>query len=325
MRTATPGTTIDDARKALQPIVKAHRLLAEAKTLEDFLQVENLAQRARDFAKAAGLGRRTMNEAARIMLDARRHAGLTLIAMKERGELATRGDAMSQRGTSVTLDDLGLSRNQSSRYQQEASVPDDQYREWVENVCSSDEGQLTASGLRSLAKTLAEPEAERTPKPVDLMEAADKIRSFIENLRDGLGTEGRQLLPDLLRDIVEQYNQSAERPASLESIGIEVTGDLPELTPDCMWFAGGTAGDLIEIRPSRSHPGYFYVAHYTDINNDNGQAVYVRRPIKLAPRLLTSVLKNVFHFDRATPWRSEPAPDGEPWYVIAKEGSVQAV
>ncbi len=50
-------------------------------------------------------------------------AGETLGVMKERGELAERGlnrhTKMSQPGTS-TLEDLGLTRNQSSRYQQEA-------------------------------------------------------------------------------------------------------------------------------------------------------------------------------------------------------------
>ena len=68
------------------------------------------------------------------MLDARRKAGDTLKAMQDKGELAVPGDAMSQRGTSATLKDLGLTRNQSSRYQQEATVAEPVYREWVERI-----------------------------------------------------------------------------------------------------------------------------------------------------------------------------------------------
>jgi hypothetical protein len=109
---------------ALAPISKAARMLAEATTLEEIRQVENLAQRARDYAKAAGLGRDASNSAARIMLDARRKTGETLATMKERGELATKENGgVSQAATPLlTLTDLGLTRSQSSRYQQEASA-----------------------------------------------------------------------------------------------------------------------------------------------------------------------------------------------------------
>ena len=55
-------------------------------------------------------------------------AGDTLKAMKERGELAEQGGdrkSTSHDARLITLDDLGLTYSQSSRYQQEASVPDD--------------------------------------------------------------------------------------------------------------------------------------------------------------------------------------------------------
>jgi N6-adenosine-specific RNA methylase IME4 len=165
----TVDVTADDARrKALQPIVKAHRILAEAKTLDDFLQVENLAQRARDFAKAAGLGRKTMNEAARIMLDARRQAGLTLVAMKERGELAARGGdrKSNSQPASLKLEDLGITHSQSARYQQEASVSEEQYRMWVDDVLSSDDRELSAAQLRKFAKRTKAPETTAADEPV---------------------------------------------------------------------------------------------------------------------------------------------------------------
>ena len=69
------------------------------------------------------------------MLDARRRAGDTLIEMKERGELdcGKGGDrkSRSQPGR-VKLADLGLTFNQSSRYQLEARV---QEKQVVEGRC----------------------------------------------------------------------------------------------------------------------------------------------------------------------------------------------
>jgi uncharacterized protein YjiS (DUF1127 family) len=86
---------------------------------------------------------------ARLMLDARRKAGETIRLMKERGELAERGrdrKEMSQAAT-FKLDDIGLTRSQSSRYQQEASVPEEVYRDWVAAIVESDARELTAAGL----------------------------------------------------------------------------------------------------------------------------------------------------------------------------------
>lgn len=153
---------------ALAPLSKAGRMLAEAKTLDEILHVENLAQRARDFAKAEKLGREAQNQAGRIMLDARRKAGDTLRLMKERGELADRGDnqhtTRSSQAAITTLADLGLTLSQSSRYQAEASVPEAVYLEWIEDVLAKDEGYLSAAGLRR--QVPKPPRVESDPDPI---------------------------------------------------------------------------------------------------------------------------------------------------------------
>jgi len=144
--------TTDAKKSYIAEISKAERMLEKATTVEEIRHVENLAQRARDYAKAAGLGRDAVNRAGRLALDARRKTGATLKAMKERGELAEgRRNELSHRAI-VTLDDLDLTPSDSSYYQLEASVPQNAYEEWVPRVTESHDGILTASGLRTLAR-----------------------------------------------------------------------------------------------------------------------------------------------------------------------------
>ena len=61
------------------------------------------------------------------MLDARRKAGDTLIEMKERGELETKGGDRKSKleHPTLKLDDLGISKYQASHYQLEARVSEE--------------------------------------------------------------------------------------------------------------------------------------------------------------------------------------------------------
>ncbi|MGA2059452.1 MAG: hypothetical protein ABSG67_03140 [Thermoguttaceae bacterium] len=64
-----------------------------------------------------------------LLPDAHRKAGETLQAMKERRELATQKNGRPPKKVGqlviLKLEDIGLTIKQSSRYQMEASVPDD--------------------------------------------------------------------------------------------------------------------------------------------------------------------------------------------------------
>lgn len=141
--------TDGEQEKALVPLVRARRMLAEATTIEQIMHVANLAQRAADFAKAANLGLCASNQAKSIELDARRKAGDTLVTMKARGELARRGKPKMSQAATFTVEDLGLTRDQSARYQQEASVPNREYQRWKADRMETEE--LSAAGLRKLA------------------------------------------------------------------------------------------------------------------------------------------------------------------------------
>jgi hypothetical protein len=207
-------------------ISRAQRMLAEARSIDDVLHVENLAQRARDFAKEAGLGRDAVNACARHALDARRMAGAMLKEMKDRGELAERGrkakkrrpattnSEMSQPATfefetsratpniemsqpaTFTLKALGVTRSRSSRYQQEASVPRAVFEAWAQRVLDSDDGMLTAGGLRALARR--EPDF-----PLPLAKAASRLRKLLLKLQKEMG-ETKAALPALLQSLASE-------------------------------------------------------------------------------------------------------------------------
>ena len=180
---------------AIATISKAERMLEKAATIDEIRHVEHLAQLARDYAKKARLGRESVNVAARLALDARRKAGNTLKEMMERGELAKPGKSkMSQRAT-FTLEDLGLTRNQSSRYQQEASVPQEAYEAWVRRVIDSHDGALSDYRLRALARQIGESDDPNDP-PLPFARAESRIRRLVAKLSKQMDGNGRARLPE---------------------------------------------------------------------------------------------------------------------------------
>lgn len=186
---------------------KAQKILVEARTIPDICNIENLAQRVREYAKKAGMGRDAVNAAALVVLDARRKAGETLKAMKERGELYDKGgDRKSKSQAAILkLSDLGLTLSQSSRYQTEASVPDDLYQDWVERVCKSNDGELHASGVRALARQISQPLENESQEPLSFILAAGKIRRTIENVWKSLTDDGKLSLPKFLIETASEY------------------------------------------------------------------------------------------------------------------------
>jgi hypothetical protein len=142
-----------------------------------------------------------------IALDARRKVGETLKAMKEWGELAEGKPKPSQAGR-VTLSDIGLTYNQSSRYQMEASVPDDIYQDWVDRVCKSDDGELHASGVRSLARQISEPIENKPELKLSFVIAAGKVRQVVENVWKALNADSRRSLLILLAELAKEYEEA---------------------------------------------------------------------------------------------------------------------
>lgn len=255
---------------AITTIEKAARMLAEATTLEDILRVENLAQRARDYARAADWGREAQNTAAVICLDARRKAGETLAEMKERGELAERvGRNGSQAATH--LEDIGLTKSQSSRYQAEASVPQEAYREWVQS-CQTGDHDITATGLRKLAKQLKATEPQEAP-PVKIEGVVGTLQELIDQ-----GTR----FACVYADPPWKYGNQGTRAATdnhygtmtVAEICAEPVGGLCE--DDAVLFLWTTSGFLRESFDVIDAWGFTYKSNMVWVKPQMGIGNYVR-------------------------------------------------
>ena len=113
----------------------ARRLLAETRSVDEVKMIRNLGEAARVYARQARLGLEAQNDAAEIKLRAERRLGELLAALpKQDGGDAAR--ARSQAATEVPprLDDLGISKSQSSRCQTIAAVPEPVFEEYVTGV-----------------------------------------------------------------------------------------------------------------------------------------------------------------------------------------------
>ena len=136
--------------RSIQLMTEARRALAEAASIDDVKVVMGRAEVARVLAKKAHLGRAAQNEAAEIAVRAQRLAGQMIREGQDAGEIAGLGK-QNKDTTMVSLSDLDVTANQSSRWQQIASVPEDDFEDYF-NTAKEDGVEITAAGARRLGK-----------------------------------------------------------------------------------------------------------------------------------------------------------------------------
>jgi len=122
--------------------------LSAAKTLDDVLQIRDQAEALRVYMKAASDSLDAANAAGAIKLRAERKAGEMLAGMEKQkpGEYKR-----SQAATvSPSLEDLGIKKDQSSRWQREAAVSEDTFEEYLAS-CQSERREVTQAGLLKIA------------------------------------------------------------------------------------------------------------------------------------------------------------------------------
>lgn len=103
------------------------RQLAEAESFEEVKSIRDKAEAVRAYAKSARLGLEMQNRAAELKLRAERRAGELLAKLKLHG-----GDRKSKgHHDRLNLCDLGITQNESKRWQREASLPDEEFETFV--------------------------------------------------------------------------------------------------------------------------------------------------------------------------------------------------
>ncbi len=123
---------VSNQGQELAVLTAAERKLAECSVLEDVLDIRGEAETVRIYAQKQRLGLQLQNHAARIKIQAERRVGEFLAAMKLRG--GDRKSKSHRESLTVQLKDLGIDRNQSFRWQIEASISNEQFEEYCRNV-----------------------------------------------------------------------------------------------------------------------------------------------------------------------------------------------
>lgn len=165
----------------LAQLGNAQRALAAASTLEDVLSIRDQAEALRVYVKAAGEGFEAANAAAEFKLNAERKAGGMLKAMEKAKENQHTKKVRPTTMVGCTLKDLGITYNQSSRWQAEAKVPDAKFNAYLED-CKENKKELTQAGLLKIAhgthvSTTGENEWYT---PSEIIEAARSVMGSID-------------------------------------------------------------------------------------------------------------------------------------------------
>ncbi len=148
---------------ALVKYEAARQALAEAHTFDEVKQLRNKAEAMRAYAFQAG-DHEFAFWAGEIKLRAERKAGELLSAMEKNKGAAS--PTRSQAAT--TLKEIGITKSQSSRWQQEAELSEPEYKEWVTKVKKRGASFPTSSALRTLISKKANDAAKAAAKKIRL-------------------------------------------------------------------------------------------------------------------------------------------------------------
>lgn len=121
-------------------------MLAEARSLEDVRGIRDLAEAARVYARAHALGVEAENHAAEIKVLAERKGG-ELLPDIIRSPMEGRPEKASD---ATRLSDLGITYDQSSRWQTIASMPEAEFEAEVE--AQKESGRLSSEAIYQAAK-----------------------------------------------------------------------------------------------------------------------------------------------------------------------------
>lgn len=129
---------------------EARRMIQEASSLDEIKGIRDKAEAARKYVESAQLGLALQNHAAEVKLRAERKAGELLAKLKLPGG----NRRLTNSGDGPSLDDLGITKHQSSRWQREAAVPEETFERFVRETNNASQ-ELTTAALLRLARQVS--------------------------------------------------------------------------------------------------------------------------------------------------------------------------
>lgn len=143
----------------LEPLVlysQARQALAAAHRIDEVKDIRDKAQAMAAYARQAK-DTQLIEHATEIKVRAERRAGELLRTTAETGERASKGRPAAG-NKSATLPDLGISEDQSRRWQQVASIPENHFEAAVQ-MAKNTAGEVTTAFLLRRAREINEPRA----------------------------------------------------------------------------------------------------------------------------------------------------------------------
>jgi hypothetical protein len=166
-RTRRPVAAVKNSRHPAAPgatdhlaiLERAFRELANLDSLDEVKDVRDKAEAIRQYARNAKMGLELQNKAAELKLRAERRAGELLQTISLRG-----GDRVSDSsGARTTLAQLGISQNQSTRWQKLATVPEGDFCKFLAAVNEGKYELTTAAVLRMATRRSGNREVTAAP------------------------------------------------------------------------------------------------------------------------------------------------------------------
>lgn len=164
---------------ALIRYVAARRALAAAHRVDEVKAIRDKAEAVRVYAKQAG-DFELQNQAAEIRIRAERRAGELLVNMQTSGERQARERGRPRKvSSSTTLPRLGITRDQSSKWQRLARMIDDATFDRAVGQAKENDGELTTTGLLRAVREIITPHA--VPSELDINLIAAELTREIES------------------------------------------------------------------------------------------------------------------------------------------------
>lgn len=148
-----------DGPRDLMILSEVTRQLAVCRDIDEVLNIRDRAEALRQYAKKVGMTHENQNALAEIKVRTERRAGELLAEMEkhEGGRPNKTGCKVQQ----VSLQEMGIERTQSHRWQRIASIPEKKFESQLSALRADNQKEITSAAMLKLAKAIK----ARQPKP----------------------------------------------------------------------------------------------------------------------------------------------------------------